>query len=507
MLQETSTRPPRPAVAGSALITAALVTLVLIAVSDGYGYHRDELYFIVAGQHPAWGYPDQPSLTPMLAALMNLLVPDSLMALRLPAAIAAGLTVLFVTLTTRELGGARRAQLIAAVTTGLSGMVLTPGHMLHTTTFDITFSAALVWLVVRVIRGADPRLLLAAGALLGLALHNKYLIGALAAALFLSLAVCGPRRLLRTPWPYAAAGLALLIWLPNLLWQFENGLPQLEMAKILSEGNTDRGGPLAFLAMQGVIIGPLLLPVWVAGLYRLLRTRELRFLGLTFLLLAAALLVSGGSPLYLFGGYPALLAAGALAIDRWLTRGDHGVLSRPRAAVATTVAALSGVFILPIALPLVPESMLDRVPVIKLNGLAAEQFGWPELTETVAGVYRKLPPAQQKNTAIIAENFGEAAALARYGKEHALPTVHSGYRGYAAWERPAATAKHALLIQPAAYPDPPAWARTACTTLSPQATIGNKLGIKNRESGGRIWLCENVKQPWDALWPQITHLK
>ncbi|MCO1574746.1 glycosyltransferase family 39 protein [Crossiella sp. SN42] len=499
MMQETSVR---PALSRAALAIPAVTALALIAFSGGYGYHRDELYFIVAGQHPAWGYPDQPSFTPMIAALMDFLVPDSMMALRFPAALAAGLTVLFVTLTARELGGTHRAQTLAALATALSGMVLIPGHMLHTTTFDITFTAAVIWLLVKVIRGGNPKLLLAAGAILGVALHNKYLIGAVVASLLLALLLAGPRSLFRTPWLWAGAALAVLIWLPNLLWQYENGWPQLEMAKILSEGNTDRGGPALFLAMQALAIGPLLTPLWLAGLVRLLRTQQFRFLGAAFLILTVALIAGGGSPLYLFGGYPALLAAGALAVDGWLSRAKGNA----RTAVATTAGVLSAVFILPLALPLVPESQLDRIPVIQMNGLSAEQFGWPELTDTVTKVYDTLPPAQRGTTVIIAENFGEAAALHRYGRTRGLPTVHSGYRGYAAWERPPATARNAILIQPAKSPEPPAWAKKACTNLRYEAEIRNNLGIKNREQGGKIWLCENVTRSWDDLWPEISHM-
>ncbi|MGO1054936.1 glycosyltransferase family 39 protein [Crossiella sp. CA198] len=499
MKQETSVR---QALSRGALASSAAVTLVLIAFSGGYGPHRDELYFIIAGQHPAWGYPDQPSFTPMIAALMDLIAPDSLMAQRFPAAIAAGLTVLLVALTARELGGTRRAQTLAAIGTALSGMVLIPGHMLHTTTFDITFTAAVVWLLVKVIRGADPRLLLAAGAVLGVALHNKYLIGGVVLSLLLAIALTGPRTLLRSPWLYAGGAIALLIWLPNLLWQFENGWPQLEMAKHLSEGNSERGGSLLFLAMQALVIGPLLIPLWLAGLIRLLRTPELRFLGAAYLLLTAALLAAGGSALYLFGAYPALLAAGALSVDTWLSNGT----GKLRPTLAVTAATLSAIFIAPLALPLVPESYLDRIPVVQMNGLTAEQFGWPELTNTVTTVYHRLPSTQRKNTVIIAENFGQAAALQRYGRTQGLPSVHSGYRGYAAWERPPAAARNAILVQPAKYPDAPAWAKKACTNLRQVAEIRNNLNIKNREHGGTIWLCEDTTKSWDELWPEISHL-
>src|SRR4051794_16101963 len=66
---------------------AAAVTLTLIAFAGGYGYHRDELYFIQAGRHLAWGYADQGPLTPVLAHLMDELSPGSLTILRLPSAL------------------------------------------------------------------------------------------------------------------------------------------------------------------------------------------------------------------------------------------------------------------------------------------------------------------------------------------------------------------------------------------------------------------------------------
>ena len=38
---------------------AGAVTLVLVVFAGGYGYHRDELYFLEAGRHLAWSYADQ----------------------------------------------------------------------------------------------------------------------------------------------------------------------------------------------------------------------------------------------------------------------------------------------------------------------------------------------------------------------------------------------------------------------------------------------------------------
>ena len=112
------------------LIIAGAVSVLLIAFASGYGYHRDELYFIAAGQHLDWAYADQGPVTPLIARAMTELSAESLTVLRLPSALAAGLTVLLTGLLARELGGSRRAQTIAAACAGVGVIVLFTGHML-----------------------------------------------------------------------------------------------------------------------------------------------------------------------------------------------------------------------------------------------------------------------------------------------------------------------------------------------------------------------------------------
>ncbi|HWO61251.1 MAG TPA: glycosyltransferase family 39 protein [Umezawaea sp.] len=490
-----------PARSRSSYGVAGLVAVALVAFAGGYGYHGDELYFLAAGRHLAWGYPDQPPLTPLLAHLMDLVAPDSLVVLRIPAAVAAGLTVLFVSLIAREMGGRPRAQLVAASAAAVSGLVLVPGHMLHTTTIDICLSAALVWIVVRVLRTGDHRLLLVAGAVLGLGLLNKYQIAAVAVALVVGLAVVGPRELLRSPWFLGGVVLALALWAPNLWWQAQHGWPQFEMASLISERGGN-GARLSFVPLQLVYVSPFLAPLWIAGLVRLVRTPAFRFLGVAYLLLAVAFIAAGGSALYLFGAYPALLAAGGLAVDGWLDRGATG-----RRVTAGVLLGASAAFVAPLALPLVPVDGLSTIPVVRLNGLTAEQFGWPEMTETVTGVYRALPAAQREHAVVLTENFGEAAALERYAAEDALPAVYSGYRGYGDWGPPPETATTVVLVGPAKRTEPPAWAVRACRGGVRQvATTDNAHGVRNKEQGGRVWVCTGLGESWASLWPDIRHL-
>src|SRR5580692_11833365 len=85
------------------LIAAAAFALEM-AFSARYGYVRDELYFLEAGRHLAFGYVDQPPLTPLLARLSAVVSGDSLVALRLiPALVMAAMVALTATMS-RMLG-------------------------------------------------------------------------------------------------------------------------------------------------------------------------------------------------------------------------------------------------------------------------------------------------------------------------------------------------------------------------------------------------------------------
>src|SRR3954464_7776117 len=254
------------------LALAASVAVVLIAFAGGYGYHRDELYFLEAGRHLAWSYADQGPVTPLIAWTMDTIAPDSLTVLRVPSAIAAGLTVLLTGLLAREMGASRRAQAIAAGCAAVGVIVLFTGHLLSTSTFDLLAWTAVTWLAVRAIRSGDDRLWIAAGVVLGIGLMNKPLPAFLAVALLIGVAIAGPRALLRNRYVWAGALIALVLWSPWLLWQQANGWPQIDVSSSITAGGSTSSEPRwAIVPFQLLLISPLLAPVWIAGLVRLLR--------------------------------------------------------------------------------------------------------------------------------------------------------------------------------------------------------------------------------------------
>ena len=478
------------------LAIAGAVAALLVATSWRYGYHRDELYFLVAGQHPDWGYVDQPPLTPVLARLMDLVGPGSLVVLRLPSALAAGATTLLAGLTAREMGGRTRAQLIAAACTGVSGFTLATGHNVSTATYDVLFSALVCWLLARSVRTRENWLLLPAGLALGLGLLNKSLVGVLVAALAVGVVVAGPRRWARSGWLGVAAVVTAVCVAPYLVWQALNGWPELEMTGAISAGG-DEGGRLGFLPYQLVLVSPVLVPVWVAGLVRLLRAgpgRSFRFFGIGYLVLAVVYLLAGGKAYYLAGMYPALLAAGAIATDGWLR--DRPARSRLLAAAVGLSLVVSAV----VGLAVLPARALG--PVLAVNPDAGEQVAWPRYVGQIAGVWNGLTSSQRETGLVLTRNYGEAGAIDRYGPALGLPPAYSGHNGFADWAVPTGQAGPIVLV---GYADDSERGRLF-GSCQQQATLDNGLGLDTEEQGVPVWVCGQPARPWADTWPDVRHL-
>ena len=474
---------------------AGAVTLVLVVFAGGYGYHRDELYFLEAGRHLDWSYADQGPVTPLIARAMDTIAPDSLTVLRVPSAIAAGLVVLLTGLLAREMNGDRRAQLIAAACAAVGVIVLFTGHLLSTSTFDLLAWTAITWLAVRAIRTGDDRLWIAAGVVLGIALMNKPLPAFLAVALLIGVAIAGPRELLRNKYVWAGALVALVIWSPWIIWQASNGWPQIDVSKSITEGGSTSSEPRwALVPFQLLLISPFLAPVWIAGLVRLFRDRAnpYRFLAWTWVALVVIFTATGGKPYYLAGLLPALLAAGAIATDAWLERGNRRLRTAALAATVGASAIIGGA----ISLPLLPDDSAD--PVLAVNEDVGETIGWPEFTDQVAAVYRRTPGA-----VIFTANYGEAGAVDRYGPDRGLPGAYSGHNAYGDWGPPPPANDRRRIVAVGLDQSQLAAHFRGCRLA---ARIASKDGVDNDEDGAPILLCERVRSTWRNEWPHLRHL-
>jgi 4-amino-4-deoxy-L-arabinose transferase-like glycosyltransferase len=480
------------ALPGWVWLVAGIQAAALIATSWRYGYHPDEFYFIVAGSHPAFGYPDQPPLVPLLAWAMHDVGSGSLLVLRLPSAIVGALTTLLSALIAREIGGERRAQTIAAACTAVSGFALATSHMTSTTTYDLLSTTAFLWLVIRALARGRGKTLLAAGVVVGVGFEAKPQVGVVAVAVAAAIALVGPRWPLRSWWTAAGAVAAVGLAAPYLIWQQRHGWPQVTVAHNI--GGSAEGGRAGFIPFQVVMVSIFLVPVWIAGLllpFRREDMRLLRFLPLAYLGLAAAYLIGNGKAYYLASLYPALLGLGALPTADWTLRNLRRLLVLIAAVAAS--AAMNAF----LALPLLPEKSLQGSLTMSLNPDLGENVGWPRFIETVTSAWHSIPERERAHTAIFTATYHEAGAVDILGQDH-LPHAYSAHNGYSEWGQPPAYATHALLLgyQNAADAAP---YFDDCHTL---ATVNNGVGLDNNEQGLPVQLCRPTAT-WEALWPHL----
>ncbi|WP_254552213.1 glycosyltransferase family 39 protein [Kitasatospora sp. MMS16-BH015] len=468
---------------------AAGVVVLLLALAGRYGYHRDELYFLLAGRHLAWGYVDQPPLTPWLARLSELALGDSPLALRVLPALLAGVDVVLVALLAREFGGERRGQLLAAWATAGSAFVLATGHLLLTSSADLPASLGVLLLGLRLLRTGDGRWWLPLGAATGLALLNKDLVLLIGLALLAAVLVSGPRRALLSRWLPAGLALAVLVALPNLLWEAAHGWPQLTVAN----GITDKDGEQnrwLLLPLQLVLLSPAVVPLVLRGARRLRREPELswaRAYPLAYPLLLWLLSRFGGKAYYAVPLLLVLMAAGCAK-----PRGTGRVVT-----AGLLVGALVNVVI---TLPVLPPKALVAVGWIYPE--AAEQVGWPQLASAAARGWAQIPPEQRDTAVLFAANYGEAGALARYGPGLGLPGPYSGHMSLADWGPPAdRQAGPVLLVHPAGF----GAVERQFTDCRPVGEVDTGQGVANQEQHAAVVLCAGPSRPWSQLWPQLRH--
>lgn len=491
----TDTRPSVPAFATRPVAGIALaLAVVLTALSWRYGFHRDELYFLVAADHLAWGYVDQPPLTPLLVKISTTIFGSTPMGLRVFSTLAAALTVAVVALIAREFGNDRRAQILAALCAAISGFLMGVGHLASTATYDLLAWMVIALLAVKLLRTGDGRWWLALGLAVGVALENKYLVVLPLAALLVAVLILGPRQVLRSWWLLAGVAVAALIAAPNVIWQATHDWPQLTVAGGISEddGTENR---IMFIPLQLLQLSPFLIPIWVAGFLRLWRTPTLRWarpVALAYPLLCLAVLALGGKSYYALPLLLVLVAAGTQPTINWITR------ARSRRTTLTVGLVLTALTSALFTLPVVPTSAVNFV--IPVNVEQGEQVGWPELASAVAAAWNTIPADQRPQATLFAGNYGQAGALLKYGPEHDLPRTYSGHMSFYDWGHPADTQTGPVLLIEQQRSDTYESHFNNCNQVS---VFDNGLDVDNEEQGTALVLCSSPKAPWSTLWPNL----
>jgi 4-amino-4-deoxy-L-arabinose transferase-like glycosyltransferase len=424
------------------------------------------------------------------------LISLSLPVLRLPSVLLAAATVVVGVLVTCEFGGDRRAQAITAWGVAFSGAPLTFAHTLLTATPDLLVWLAALLFATRALLRAEPRWWLAAGAAVGVATYVKFLIVLLVVAVLIGVLAAGPRAVLRSRWLALGIVVALVVAAPNIAWQAAHHWPQVTMTGAISQnkGGQDRATLLPF---QLVIVGPPLVPVWIAGIVALLRRpgwRPVRGLAVAYPVLLVLVFVSGGQIYYPLGLLLFLLAVGAVPTADWTRRST----SRTRSRWVVAALALNAVVSSLIALPLLPVTAVGSTPIPAVNQAVRDQIGWPQYVSQIRAAYSTVPAGQRAATVVVAQNYGEAGAVHEYGR--GLPPVYSGQNAlYFLGPPPASTT---TVVAVGFYPPFLAARFSSCRRAG---TLDNRVGVDNEEQGRVIEVCTGPRSPWALLWPSFQH--
>ena len=478
------------------IAVGGLMVAGLMAVSAAYGFHRDEMYFIVAGRHPAFGYVDQPPLTPLISAAAAALLGVTPSAVRLLPALSMALIAILAALMARDFGGSRRAQTLAAITVAVSGF-LAVGHLDDTAEYDFLAWAVVLWLLVKLLAGGDRRLWLAVGVVTGIGFENKDTLVLLGAGMVVGLVLTRRWEVVRSPWAWSAVGIAFVIALPNVGWELASGIPQLTMASHIAGNAADNRAQV--LPLLWLFAGPFIFPVTVAGWVWMLRAKAAapwRAIGIAGITVLVLVIVSGGKGYYAVGVLPPFMAAGALLLDRWLARGHR----RVRAIAFVVAAILSGALIVYLTLPILPLTTYAKTDLPKTFPDGAEQIGWPQFVATVEGVVAGLSPADRARAVILTSNYGEAGALELLGT--GLPPVYSGHNAYWDWGPPPADRTVVIHVGDWTTDE---WS-PYFEDCQVAAHIDDGLGIDNQEQGQAISVCRGLRQPWIEMWPAFLNV-
>ena len=492
---------------------AAVKALLHLATAGLYGFFIDELYFLACGQRLAWGYVDFPPLTAFQAWSTRALFGDSAYSIRLLPALAGGALVLLTAALARELGGGRLAQALAALS-----ILAAPVYLAFSSYLSMNSIEPLVWmgcafLVVRLIKTGDTRLWLPFGLLAGVGLLNKHTVVVFCAALLAGVLLTA-RRLMANRRFVLGGLLALLIFLPNLVWMVRHRFPQLELlANIRRNGRDVDLSFLQFLGLELLFLHPLAAPLWILGLLGLLTARDLepfRSLGCAFLGCFAFFAMTHGShkAYYMAPAFPMLLAAGALVVERWLVRSGRRWLAPAYASALAVSAALLAPTVMPLLPPAtylrytarlgIAQPRLENRATNAMPQFFADRFGWPEMVETVARVYNALPPEERVKTAIFANDYGQGGAVDFYGPRFGLPRAIGGHLTYWYWGPGPYTGESLIVLG-----DDREGLERHFEEIVPMAQVGHPYAM--RQEHFTVFLCRRPKG-WATIaqaWPGL----
>ncbi|MGB7925897.1 MAG: glycosyltransferase family 39 protein [Pyrinomonadaceae bacterium] len=496
-----------------AVCFALVKLLVHLFANRGYGYFRDELYFLACGEHLDWGYVDHAPMVALAAKLSRTLLGDSLSAIRFLPALAGAVKVLLAGLLVREFGGRRFSVMLACLCVLVVPVYLGIDNFLSMNAFEPVFWMGCVYFIVLAINRNDPRYLLGFGALAGLGLQNKHSMLIFGLAFVAGLALTPARRLLADKWLWIAGAIAFVIFLPNIIWEQQHNWATLELLNnVKTSGKNVTLSPLEFIWQQVLFLLPLTAPVWIGSLWFFFfdgQGRRYRLLGVTYVAALLLMILMKGKNYYLAPIYPMLFAGGAVLWEKLLAGRRYGAWLKVAYPV---ILVASGAVFAPMSLPVLPVETLIRYQhalgfkpsktEVGHEGVLpqhfGDMFGWPEMVEAVASVYHGLPPEERAKAAVYGGNYGEAGAIDLFGPRYGLPKAISAHQNYFLWGPRDYTGEVMIVLQAEREE-----LEQGCASVEEGPRLNHPYAMT--EEHYAIFICRGLKRPLPQLWPSLKH--
>jgi 4-amino-4-deoxy-L-arabinose transferase-like glycosyltransferase len=486
------------------LLMALGAAIFHIALNGQYGFHRDELDFIMNARQLDWGYVSYPPITPFFARIGLILFGESLRGLRVLPAIAQGVVMILAGLMARDMGGKRNAQILAAFAVFIAPVSLFGGTVIMYFAFDYLWWVLVAFFLVRLLATDDPRYWLGIGAGIGLGMMTKYTMGFFVAGLVPAVLITPARKYLRSKWLYLGAALAIIIFLPNLIWQYQHNFIAFDYLSSIHARDVQWGRADEFLPEQLYLTtNPLSLPLWTVGLSLCLfaaSMKRFRVLGWMFIVTFVLFLVNKGRGYYTGPSYVMLLAAGCVWFESWFERlgGKKRQLGYSLLWTTQVLGSLLGIILMKPIAPI--NSPLWDFTTGITDDLFTEMIGWQDMTAQVAGIYQSIPADEKPRTVILAGNYGEAGALDLYGKQHNLPRIISGGNSY--WYRGYGEPEPETVI---VVGFEPIYAERFFGSCEYSGMVKNSFNVENEESMRHtgLYVCRQPREPWSEMWKDM----
>jgi hypothetical protein len=497
----------------SVYFLAAAGLVVHIAFNGRFGYFRDELYYAACGQHFAWGYVDHAPLAPWLAQLSRTLMGDSLPALRLLPALAAVAKIFLAAWIARELGGGKLAELLACLAVLCAPIYLTFDNLFTMNAFEPVFWMACAAIVVRILNGGDRRLWLLFGFVAGVGILNKHSMLFFGSGIAVGLLLTAARCEYRHRWIWIAAAISFFLFLPNLRWEIQHGWPTIALLRSVSGTKYVDVSAWEYIWQQSLLTNPVATPLWLAGLWYLLRDsagKKYAVLGWAYVVVLVEMILLHGKIYYLAPAYIMLFAAGATWIESRLLACTARWLPYLIAATLLVGAAVAA----PLAMPILSAEAtikytrfwgvkavhVENVPQGDLPQLFGDMFGWQEQVSSVASVYNNLPAVDRHHAALLAHNYGEASAIDYFGSRYGLPRAISGHNQYGLWGPRDYTGDVVVAI---GFTE--ARLRQSFGEVVPSAQLSPRYAIPE-ETKLTVYVCRGPKESLRSSWSQWRYL-